>query len=148
VTPRLPLLGVLAGVMTVATSVSSAQQTGVEAVSTRRCPVANGIRVSITGIDTTRTARLSLDTQTMLDTTFVLNIAERRWQEPRMTASLEAGIGDTTRARWHACTGVSIAMRDVTLVLRAVHGQIRYKVDLTPLRNVRRLGAPDDPPRR
>ena len=135
-------------IMALATLVATAQPVAAQTVSTRRCPVMNGIRISISGLDTTQRPRLTLDTQTMLDTTFVLNIAERRWQEPRMTASLEAGVGDTSRASWHACTGVSIAMRDVTLVLRAVHGQVRYKVDLTPLRNIRRLAAPGALPRR
>ena len=144
----LHVLSSSAVMLALAASVSSAQQPAAQSISTRRCPVANGIRVSISGLDTNQRPRLALDTQTSLDTTFVLNIAERRWQEPRMTASLEAGIGDTARANWHACTGVSIAMRDVTLVLRAVHGQIRYKVDLTSLRNIRRLSAPGDLPRR
>ena len=128
-------------------SASAAQQAATQSLSTRRCPVMNGLRLSVSGLDTNQRPR-TLDTQTTLDTTFVLNIAERRWQEARMMASLEAGIGDTSRANWYACTGVSIAMRDVSLVLRAVHGQIRYKVDLTPLRNIRRLAAPGDLPRR
>ena len=133
--------------MAAVTSASAAQQAATQSLSTRRCPVMNGLRLSVSGLDTNQRPR-TLDTQTTLDTTFVLNIAERRWQEARMMASLEAGIGDTSRANWYACTGVSIAMRDVSLVLRAVHGQIRYKVDLTPLRNIRRLAAPGDLPRR
>ena len=133
--------------MAAVTSASAAQQAATQSLSTRRCPVMNGLRLSVCGLDTNQRPR-TLDTQTTLDTTFVLNIAERRWQEARMMASLEAGIGDTSRANWYACTGVSIAMRDVSLVLRAVHGQIRYKVDLTPLRNIRRLAAPGDLPRR
>ena len=133
--------------LTLWTPVSRAQQT-TNTVSTRRCPIADGIRISVSGLDTTQRPRLSLDSQTSLDTTFVLDIAERRWQQPGLTASLQAGVGDTARAQWYACTGVSIAMRDVTLVLRDVHGQIRYKVDLTPLRTIRRLSAPGDSPRR
>jgi hypothetical protein len=146
-TLRHPLCG-LAFIATFSASSAQSQPASANTASTRRCPVANGIRVSIAGLDTAQRARLSLDTGTMLDTTFILDITERRWQQASMTASLEAGIGDTARARWHACTGVSIAMRDVTLVLRDVHGQIRYKVDLTPLQNVRRLAAPTDSPRR
>jgi hypothetical protein len=140
-------LSACVAMVAVVTSVAVAQQPS-QSLSTRRCPVMNGVRLSVSGLDTTRGPRLTLDTGTTLDTTFVLNIAQRRWQEARMTASLEAGIGDTARANWYACTGVSIVMRDVSLVLRAVHGQIRYKVDLTPLRNIRRLAAPGDLPRR
>lgn len=137
--------------MSVAALVASAlgaQADTSQTVSTRRCPVVNGIRIGVTGLDTSRTPRFTLDTRTTLDTTFILNVSERRWQEPRMTASLEAGVGDTTGARWHACTGVSISMRDVTLVLRDVHGRVRYKVDLTPFRTIQRLNAPGTPPRR
>jgi hypothetical protein len=148
VRPRLLLHSSLLGIAALAATAVAAQQPASANISTRRCPVLNGVRISISGLDTTRGPRLALDTRTMLDTTFVLNITERRWQEPRMTASLEAGVGDTTGARWHACTGVSIAMRDVTLVLRDVHGQVRYKVDLTPLGTIRRLNAPGAPPRR
>ena len=138
----------LVGVATLTAAPLGAQVEAPQTVSTRRCPVMNGIRIGITGFDTARAPRFTLDTRTTLDTTFVLNVTERRWQEPRMTASLEAGVGDTTGARWHACTGVSISMRDVTLVLRDVHGQVRYKVDLTPFRNIQRLNAPGTPPRR
>jgi len=144
---RLQLLALSLGTLTLVMPVALAQQT-TNSVSTRRCPVADGIRISISGLDTTQRPRLSLDSQTSLDTTFVLDIAERRWQQPGLTASLQAGVGDTARAQWYACTGVSIAMRDVTLVLRDVHGQIRYKVDLTPLRTIRRFSAPGDSPRR
>jgi hypothetical protein len=141
-------LGASIAMIAMMASASAAQQPAAQTLSTRRCPAINGFRLSVSGLDTNQRPRLTLDTQTTLDTTFVLNIAERRWQEARMIASLEAGIGDTSRANWYACTGVSIAMRDVSLVLRAVHGQIRYKVDLTPLRNIRRLTAPGAPPRR
>jgi hypothetical protein len=126
----------------------TAQQPTAQTVSTRRCPVLGGIRIAVTGVDTAGMPRFTLDTRTTLDTTFVLNITERQWRQPLLTASLEAGVGDTTRARWHACTGVSISMRDVTLTMRDVRGQVHYKVDLTPLRNIRRLGTSGAPPRR
>jgi hypothetical protein len=135
------------GMAVVSAAPAPSQQATQQATSTRRCPVLGGIRISVTGIDTAGAPRFTLDTRTTLDTTFVLDITERRWREPLLTASLEAGIGDTTRARWHACTGVAISMRDVTLSLHDVHGQVHYKVDLTPLRNIRRLGA-GAPPRR
>jgi hypothetical protein len=139
------VLGCLTATL-VATVPAQAQQVA-QTVSTRRCPVLGGIRIEVTGIDTARAPRFTLDTRTTLDTTFVLNITERQWRQPLLTASLEAGVGDTTRAQWHACTGVTITMRDVTLTMRDVHGQVHYKVDLTPLRNIRRLGTPA-PPRR
>ena len=141
------LLGCIAGTL-VATPAARGQQAAAQTVSTRRCPVLDGIRIAVTGIDTARTPRFTLDTRTTLDTTFVLNIAERQWQQPLLTASLEAGVGDTTRNRWHACTGVSISMRDVTLMMRDVRGQVHYKVDLTPLRNIRRVDTSRAPPRR
>jgi hypothetical protein len=145
---RAQLVLSLVSLAAVTASALGAQADTSQAVSTRRCPVMNGIRIGVMGLDTARAPRFTLDTRTTLDTTFVLNVTERRWQEPRMTASLDAGIGDTTGARWHACTGVSISMRDVTLVLRDVHGQVRYKVDLTPFHNIQRLNAPGTPPRR
>jgi hypothetical protein len=135
-------------IIVTAAAPAQAQQATAQTVSTRRCPVL-GIRIAVTGMDTARTPRFTLDTRTTLDTTFVLNISERRWQESFLTASLEAGVGDTTtRGRWHACTGVTISMGDVTLLLRDVRGQVHYKVDLTSLSNIRRLGPSGAPPRR
>jgi hypothetical protein len=130
------------------TASARTQQPAAQTVSTRRCPVLDGIRLAVTGVDTMRMPRFTLDTRTTLDTTFVLNIEERQWRQPLLTASLEAGVGDTTRNRWHACTGVSISMRDVTLMMRDVRGQVHYKVDLTPLRNIRRVDTSRAPPRR
>ena len=38
-----------------------------------------------------------------------------------------------TRAGWHACAGITLAMQQPTLVLRGVRGQVHLKIDLTPL---------------
>src|SRR5918999_2706193 len=96
------VLGCLTATL-VATVPAQAQQVA-QTVSTRRCPVLGGIRIEVTGIDTARAPRFTLDTRTTLDTTFVLNITERQWRQPLLTASLEAGVGANTRAQWHGPT--------------------------------------------
>jgi hypothetical protein len=125
--------------------------------------VLNGISISFAGGDTARagaggaaardTTRGAVggggaagaDGRTSIDTTFTLAISERRWSQPRFAASLAAGVGDTSRAGWHACTGVTLTMQNVTMILRQVRGQVHFKADLTPLLRVSRLGAGGQP---
>ena len=101
------------------------------------------------------------DGRTRIDTTFTFAVAERRWTRPSVNAVVLAGAsssGGTTAAstgggagrEWHVCTGATVSGRQPTLVLRGVRGQLRLKVDLTPLASIRggALGDSTRTPRR
>lgn len=80
-----------------------------------------------------------------MDTMLTFSVADRRWTWPSLWAAVAAGTSGggaaageeaargTEGARWRACAGAAIHMRDATLHLRGASGRIRFKADLTAL---------------
>jgi hypothetical protein len=117
------------------------------------CPAVNGLTVAFSGQDSTSTPTrtsavpgLRLDDRTVIDTTWRFDIAERRWTRPYFAASVGAGWsggglatgttpapGSSAEKGWFACAGVAIDMRDPTLLLRGVRGQVHLRADVRSL---------------
>lgn len=120
------------------------------------CPT-NGLGLSVwsgdsaSARDSARTL-LRVDQRYVLDTVWRFDIAERRWTRPAFFATVGAGWSGaptthgTTSApdsaggarAWHACAGVSIGMREPTLVLRGARGRVHLRADVTALSRARR----------
>ena len=143
-------------VLLVAVAASSAAQQGPP--TNVGCPVSSGLVATVFTGDSTRARRdtnaarplLKLDARHAIDTTWRFDIAERRWTRPYFGASIGAGWAegfggtaasgtttapDSARARrWSACAGVSIGMRDPTLVLRGARGVVHLRADVRSFR--------------
>lgn len=90
-------------------------------------------------LDSLPTVRLAA-----MDTSLSFSVADRRWTWPELWAVVAAGVSQgatvhaadapgTETARWRACAGAAIHMRDATLHLRGASGRIRFRADLTAL---------------
>ena len=116
------------------------------------CPAANGLGFTVwagdsaSGRDSGR-ALLRVGQREIIDTVWRFDIAERRWSRPAFFATVGAGWSsaptttgmtsapESTRGSraWHACAGVSIGMREPTLVLRGARGQVHLRADVSAL---------------
>lgn len=79
-----------------------------------------------------------------VDTTYQIAVAQRRWSEREVNASVAAGAGGTHNARWRACAGAWVEMRRVEMLIEEAHGTVRIRASLEPL--LRRLRARDPQP--
>ena len=132
--------------LTIASSGAFAQRVAAASDSTASdCLTLNGIRIGADwGDSTTGRGGFRLGGGTTLDTTFTFNVTERSWSRPSLTAFLAGGVSGRTRdasvadprSRWHTCVGITLAMQKPTLVMRGVHGQAHFKIDLTALSRI------------
>ena len=128
------------------------------------CATLNGIRIaadwgaapSVAGISGSGASspKLVLDSRTTIDTTIAFDIDDKQWTRPQLVAEVAAGVsggasagafprpGTGARGPWHACVGVLVGMRQPTLVLRGVRGQVHLEVDLSPLTGVMGSSSP------
>lgn len=108
------------------------------------------------------------DGRKSLDTTLTFNVSERQWSRSSVTAVVVAGVSNRSRSStangggvvpdggrnsanasggtgrdWHVCTGATLTGKQPTLLLRGVRGQMRLKVDLSPLAGIRGGGLTD-----
>jgi hypothetical protein len=126
------------------------------------CPVSNGLTATFsTGAPRDslsvlpgggpRVPVLRLDAQSVIDTVWRFDIAERSWTRPYFEASVGAGwAGDArgfgmTTARdssaakgWSACVGASVGMRNPTLMLRGARGEVHLRADVRSLSRIGR----------
>jgi len=120
-----------------------------------RCPT-NGLGLSVWSGDSASArdsgrALVRVDQREILDTVWRFDIAERRWSRPAFFATIGAGWSSALTATgmttapgspggraWHACAGVSIGMREPTLVLRGARGQVHLRADVRALSGVTR----------
>ena len=90
----------------------------------------SGVRISAGAGTTSRNV-------VALDTTVVLDIADRTWTRDSLNAGLAFGAAGTTGAQsapWRICTGASASLGRVTASLQGVHGLIHLRIDPSALR--------------
>ena len=92
-----------------------------------------------------------------IDTVWHLDIAQLRWSRPFFDAVVGADGGNCRRtgtttarrdssARWGACVGARISMREPTLTLVGVKGLVRLRADFSALRRAGRgVGVGQNP---
>lgn len=76
-----------------------------------------------------------------VDTTFRFSVAERRWRQPSLGASLGAGVADSSRG-WWLCASALVEMQNPMLVVKQAFGTLRLRIDLRDLDNPGRGSSP------
>jgi hypothetical protein len=131
------------------------------------CPVVSGLTATLsTGAPRDslsvlpgggpRVPVLRLDAQSVIDTVWRFDIAERRWTRPYFAASVGAGWAGNARGSgmttardssaangWSACVGASVGMRNPTLLLRGARGEVHLRADVRSLSRIGRGSARD-----
>lgn len=93
---------------------------------------------------TPQTSSSNSATQTNTDENFELNIDERRITEHDFHASTEVEANDEHAQGVNLRIGVAVAASEIDLLLRNVHGRVRFRATLDPVLrriNARRAGA-------
>jgi hypothetical protein len=89
-----------------------------------------------------------------LDTTIRLAIADRTWQRTDVNAGVALGAAGSAGKQalpWSTCAGASVHLGNVTAYLHNVSGLIHLRADLGALRSIQRASGsipPAVPPRR